>query len=92
MDEKEPQYVVCRNGVFILPETIVRSLAAHARGLVYTREDDDVLTISASQLTGGHRRPLTARFRALMFRQATQLAIVDLNDSLRIMGVNWRKG
>lgn len=90
MYEMEPQYVICRNGVFVLPDRVVRSLSAHCRGSVYLREDEDVLTISASQVLDGHRRPLTARFRVLMFREATRLAIVDVHDSLRIMGIEWR--
>ena len=90
MDEKEPHYVVCRNGVFLLPEAIVRSLTAHTRGPVYCREDHDVLTISTSQIVDGWKRPLSARFRATMFRDATKLAIVDLHDSIRVMGVEWR--
>lgn len=92
MDENEPRYVVCRNGVFVLPERILRALASHTRGSVFLREDDDMLTISAAELTDGWRRPLTRRFRAAMFREATRLAIVDLNGSLRIMGVAWRLG
>ena len=90
MSEMEPQYVACRNGVFILPDAVLRVMSAHCRGLVYLREDEEVLTISASQLAGGHKRPLTARFRVAMFREATRLAIVDVHDSLRIMGVEWR--
>lgn len=90
MDEKDSQYVVCRNGVFVLPDEVLRALSSHCRGAVYLREDEDMLTISSAQLTGGWRRPLTARFRAAMFREATRLAIVDLNGSLRIIGVRWR--
>jgi hypothetical protein len=91
MDEKTPHYVVCRNGVFFLPDELVQTLSVHCRGHVYFREDEDVLTISSSQVRGGRGRPLTPRFRAAMFRDATRLAIVDLNDSLQVMGVAWRK-
>lgn len=87
MDEKEPQYVVCRNGVFTLPAAVVRALHAQCRGPVYMREDEDVLTISATRLVDGHSRPLTPRFRAAMFRNLTRLAIVELNDSVRVMGI-----
>ena len=86
MDEKVPQYVVCRNGVFTLPEAVVRALHAQCRGLVYMREDDDVL-ISATRLADGRSRPLTPRFRAVMFRGATKLAIVTLPDSVREMSI-----
>lgn len=91
MDENNPQYVACRNGVFILPDHLVESLASYGRGCIYLREDDEVLTISSSVLEGGQRRPLTPRFRAAMFRDAACLAIVDLHDSLRVMSVSTRR-
>jgi hypothetical protein len=91
MDAKEPLYVVCQNGVFILPEHVVRMLSAQApHGFVYLREDEDSLTISTSRLAAGKRRVLNARFRSPMFREATKLGIVDYRDSLRIMPVEWR--
>lgn len=89
MDANEPLYVVCRNGVFILPEPLCDALHAQiTNGFVYLRQDDDVLTISTTRIEGGHRRVLSGRFRAPMFRDAKKLAIVDLRDSLRVMAVN----
>ncbi|MBV8516552.1 MAG: hypothetical protein JO197_04025 [Acidobacteria bacterium] len=91
MDENESQYVVCHNGVFVLPDRIVQSLASFVtRGFVYLRQDDDVLTISTTRLEGGYRRALNSRFRVQMFRNATKLAIVDYKESIRVMGVQGR--
>lgn len=89
MDANEPLYVVCRNGTFILPESVYRALEALVtNGFVYLRQDDDTLTISTTRLVGGHRRPLNARVRVQMFRTATRLGIVDLRDSIRVMALN----
>jgi len=89
MDANELLYIVCRNGVFVIPDRIYRALAALvSNGFVYLREDDEVLTISARPITDGRRRSLNARFRALMFRNATKLAIVDLKESIRVMALN----
>ena len=88
MDAKEPLYVVCQNGVFILPERLFRTLSAQSHnGFVYLRQDDEVLTISTTRIAEGQRRHLLTRYRAPMFRHARRLAIVNLNDSLRIMAV-----
>ncbi|HYC62632.1 MAG TPA: hypothetical protein VEK79_23980 [Thermoanaerobaculia bacterium] len=86
MDANEPLYVVCRNGAFTLPESIFRALSAQVtNGFVYFREDEDSLTISATRITGAFRRPFLARMRAPMFRNATQLGIVNLRESIRVM-------
>lgn len=91
MDAKDPLYVVCQNGVFILPDRVLRSLEANvSNGFVYLRQDDDTLTISATRIADGRRRLLNGRFRAPMFREATRLAIVDYHDSLRVMPVEFR--
>jgi len=88
MDANEPLYVVCRNGVFVIPDGIYRSLSAVvSNGFVYLREDPDVLTISARPITDGRRRLLNSRFRALMFRNSTRLAIVNLKESIRVMAI-----
>ena len=88
MDANQPLYVLCRDGVFILPETVFQSLATLVtNGFVYFRQDDEVLTISTTRLADGHRRVLQPRFRAPMFRGATKLAIVDLKESIRVMAV-----
>jgi hypothetical protein len=88
MDANEPLYVACRNGLFFLPESVFESLRALVTtGFVYLRQDDDVLTISTAKITGGHRRVLNTRYRAPMFRTATLLAIMNLNESIRVMAV-----
>lgn len=84
----EPFYVVCHNGVFVLPEAIYKSLASFARNdFVYLREDEDALLISTTPVTDGRRRVLHMRFRTPMFRTARQLAIVDLKEAIRVMPV-----
>src|SRR5688500_14020879 len=89
MDANEPLYVVCRNGAFILPDVIYRSLAALVtNGFVYVREDEDTLTISTTRSTGGYRNLLNARVRVPMFRGATWLGIVDLRESIRVMAIS----
>jgi hypothetical protein len=89
MDANEPLYVVCRNGTFILPESVYRALEALVtNGFVYLRQDQDTLTISTTRLIDGHRRPLNARIRVQMFRTATRLGIVNLRESIRVMAVN----
>jgi hypothetical protein len=92
MSSSEPLYVVCRNGVFLLPDHLVHSLSTLVtNGFVYLREDPEVLTISTIKLTEGRRRVLQNRFRAPMFRDATKLAIVDLKESILVMAVEKRR-
>lgn len=80
--------IVCRDGVFHLPEEIVDSLRTHSkRGFVYLREDGEVLTISSNHIEGSRRRVLRSRFRSFLFRAETQLAVIDLRGSVRVMGV-----
>lgn len=89
MDAKEDLYVVCQNGVFILPEPVYRMLATQVtNGFVYLRQDEDTLTISTTRIADGRRRLLNMRYRAPMFREATRLAIVDLRESIRVMRVD----
>ena len=91
MNDSEPLYVVCHNGVFLLPDSVVKSLSSLVtNGFVYLRQDEDVLTISTTRVTDGRRRVLQNRFRAPMFRDATMLAIVDLKESIRVMAVSRR--
>ena len=89
MDANDPPYLVCRNGVFFLPENVCKGLRALiTNGFVYLRQDQEVLTISTTPIEGGRRRVLSGRFRASMFRGAKKLAIVNYNDSLRVMAVS----
>jgi hypothetical protein len=89
MDANHEHYVVCHNGVFLLPDDVFQSLAELVtNGFVYFRQDDEVLTISTTRLTDGHRRVLNARFRAPMFRGAKKLAIVNYKESVRVMAVS----
>jgi hypothetical protein len=91
MDAKEPLYVGCQNGVFILPEHVLKALGTFVtNGFVYLRQDEDTLTISPTRIADGRRRLLSGRFRAPMFREATKLAIVGYQESIRVMGVEWR--
>ncbi len=89
MDANQAHLILCRNGVFILPDAIYKSLSDQsAHGFLYMREDEEVLTISAQRVVDGHRRALNARFRVPMFREAKKLAIVNLTDSVRVMVVS----
>jgi hypothetical protein len=89
MDANESLFVVCRNGTFILPQGVVRSLSAFmTNGFVYLRQDNDTLTISTTRLAGGHRRPLNARIRVPMFRAATKLGIVNLREAVLVMAIS----
>jgi hypothetical protein len=91
MDAKEPQYVVCQNGVFILPERLLKTLSSQVtNGFVYMREDEDSVTISTTRIADGRRRALGPRFRAPMFREATKLGVVDYRESIRLIAVEWR--
>lgn len=91
MDANEPLYMVCRNGTFILPESVYRALeAVVTNGFVYLRQDEDTLTISSTRLVGGHRRPLNARVRVPMFRTASKLGVIDLREGIRVMAVQSR--
>ena len=88
---KEPVYVVCNNGVFVLPEHVYTSLANQVvKQFVYLREDEDTLTIATTRLPGGRKRQLNTYYRSPLFRTATKLAIVDLPGGLQIMAVEWR--
>lgn len=92
MSDRESSYVVCVNGVFTLPESVYRSLSSLVtNGFVYTRQDDEVMTISTTRITEGRRRVLNTRFRAPMFRDAKMLAIVDLKESIRIIAVEAKR-
>jgi hypothetical protein len=89
MDANQPQYVVCHNGVFLLPDDVYRGLAALVtNGFVYLRQDDEVLTISTTRIDGGRRRLLNSRLRAPMFRDARKLAIVNYLESVRVMAIS----
>jgi hypothetical protein len=89
MDANQPLLILCRNSVFFLPEHVHDALQAQiTNGFVYLRQDDEVLTISTTRIEGGRRRVLNGRFRAPMFREAKKLAIVNYNDSLRVMAVS----
>ena len=89
MDANAEHYVVCHNGVFLLPDEVYECLAALVtNGFVYLRQDDEVLTISATRISDGRRRVLNSRFRAPMFREAKKLAIVNYRESVRVMAIS----
>jgi hypothetical protein len=88
MDANQPLFVVCRNGVFLLPQHVYATLASQVtNGWVYVRQDEESLTISTTRITGGFRRLLHIRMRAPMFRGATKLGIVDYKESIRVISV-----
>lgn len=88
MDANVPLYVACRNGAFALPDQVCKFLQPLLHdGFIYLREDEDVLTISTTRIAEGRRRVLRGYFRASMFRDAKKLAIVNYQQSLRVMAV-----
>jgi hypothetical protein len=88
MNANDAHFVPCRDGVFFIPESLQKSLAMVVKnGFVYLRQDRDTMTISTTRITDGQRRILKSRFRAPMFRDATRLAIVDLQGALQVMAV-----
>ncbi|HKR66728.1 MAG TPA: hypothetical protein VJZ00_23575 [Thermoanaerobaculia bacterium] len=88
MDANQALYVVCHNGVFTIPDRTFQSLSSMVtNGFVYLRQDADTLTISTTRINGGQRRVFNGRFRAHMFRDARELAIVDLKGVVQVMAV-----
>jgi hypothetical protein len=88
MDANEQYLVGCRDGLFFIPEALLSSLSSLVPdGFVYLRQDSDTMMISSTRIAGGQRRVLSGRFRANMFRQATELAIVDLRGVIQVMAV-----
>jgi hypothetical protein len=58
MDANESLFVVCRNGTFILPEGVIRSLSAlMTNGIVDLREAVLVMAISATARVPSGSRP-----------------------------------
>lgn len=88
MDANEQYLVGCHDGLFFIPETLLSSLSSLVtNGFVYLRQDSDTMMISSTRIAGGQRRVLSGRFRANMFRQATELAIVNLRGTIQVMAV-----
>jgi hypothetical protein len=72
----------------VLPDDVFERFAEQVpKRMVYLREDDDVLTIARERIPGGRRRQFVHRYRAAMFRGARLLAIVNYQESLRVMAV-----
>jgi hypothetical protein len=91
MTANQPYYVPCSNGFFMLPDSVFASLSAQAsKGFVYVRQDEDSMLIATTRITDGRRRAVNNHYRAPMFRDATRLAIVDMNDGLRVTAVEWK--
>jgi hypothetical protein len=88
MDANEQYFVGCHEGLFFIPEALLSSLSSLVtNGFVYLRQDSDTLMISSTRIVGGQRRVLSGRFRVNMFRQARELAIVDLRGTIQVMAV-----
>lgn len=87
----EPVFVPCINGLFSIPDALFEALRqACPEGTLYIRQDEDVLTISPTRITDARKRHLAQRYRIPMFRTATQLAIIDMVENIRVMAVQWR--
>lgn len=88
MEANEQYFVGCREGLFFIPNALLSSLSAVVTdGFVYLRQDSDTMMISSTRIVGGQRRILSGRFRAQMFQNATELAIVDLRGTIQVMAV-----
>lgn len=86
------EYADCTAGLFELPQSVLHSLRKAApSGMIFQRADEDVLTFSPTPLSGGRRRRLSNSYRAMMFRNATRLAFLVLNDTVHVMAAGWRK-
>lgn len=84
-------FVLCSNGIFLLPDATFEKLAASTRyGQVFIREDEDGVTISPEHLMDGRRRLLKKKCKALSLREATEVAVIDLGSDVRIVPVEWR--
>lgn len=82
----------CTRGVFTLPDEVYETLRTGSpSGLVFMRQADDVLIISAERLVGARRRHLHHTYKAPMFHAAIRLAIVNMADTFQVMAVEWRK-
>lgn len=78
--------------MFTLPPELFDVLKnAAPAGFVFLREDEDVLTISAEKMNGSRRRQLNHTYKALSFRSAILLSVVNIADTLQLMPVEWRK-
>jgi len=87
----EPRVVVCNNGFVTLPDEIYETLRnAAANGIVYVREDHDVVTISIGKLKDSRRRHLHHRYRIRALRDAARVAIIEFPDALQLMPAEWR--
>lgn len=61
-------------------------------GLIYTRSDEDVFTISTNRIVDGRKRRLNESYKIPMFRNVSCIALIDLNENIRLMAVEWRHG
>jgi len=87
----QPLFVPCINGLFAIPDELFEGLRqACPEGTLYIRQDEDVLTISPTRIADARKRHLNQRYRIPMFRTATQLAVIDMVENIRIMAVQWR--
>jgi hypothetical protein len=83
--------VRCIAGVFTLPPEIFEALqAAATTGLIYLREDEDMLTLSPTRFTDARRRQLHPSYRILKYRDVVKVAIINMDENIRIMPVEWR--
>ena len=88
----EPLIIRCAGGTFTLQLPLDEALRAAApNGLIYMREDEDMLTISATRVADARRRHLHPSYRLGIFRDVVKLAVIDMTENLRIMPVEWRK-
>ena len=88
---KQDNEIVCRGGVFSLPDELFVSLKrACPTGVLYIRQDEETVVISPQPIADGRRRQLNRRYRAEIFRNATRLVLVDAGETIRLMAVQWR--
>jgi hypothetical protein len=86
-----PLTLPCTNGEFVLPEEVFSTLqAASPGGIVYIRQDDEMLTISPTRIAGARRKQLSRQLYARMFRFATSLMVLDMIENFRLQATEWR--
>jgi hypothetical protein len=87
----DPLIIRCAGGVFTLPTELLEWLRSRTTtGLIYIREDEDVLILSPTRITDARRRALHPSYRIASYRDVVKVAVINMDENVRIMPVEWR--